>query len=109
MSYKINIAATVILQSLRETTIFKRCGITSGLLPPPPRYEEIFPAKTGSYPTDGKQKFDDPVEGSSDVNYEQEYLMAWTTKRKQLRNRMVFFFWLPVLLLAVSYFMNNQL
>ena len=32
--YKINIAAIVILQSLRETTIFKKCGITSGLLPP---------------------------------------------------------------------------
>ena len=77
---------------------------------PPPRYEEIFPAKTGSHPTDGKQKFDDAVEGPSDVNYEQEYLMAWTTKRKQLRNdRMLFFFWLPVLLLTVSYFMNNQL
>ena len=47
---------------------------------PPPRYEEIFPEKTSSHPTDGKQKFDDAVEGSSDVNYEQEYLMAWTTK-----------------------------
>ena len=31
---------------------------------PPPRYEEIFPEKTSSHFTDGKQKFDEVVEGS---------------------------------------------
>lgn len=72
---------------------------------PPPRYDEIFPDRR----SDAEEKFQpidqQPEVVDEQVNYEQQFLQMFINNRKQLRNdRMLFFFWLPVLLVTVLVF-----
>jgi hypothetical protein len=75
--------------------------------PPPPRYEEIFPDRSSSASSSNPDagKGNGANTAGEDI-YEQQVLEKLASKRKQLRNdRMLFFFWLPVLLIAIIYAM----
>ncbi|CAN6638831.1 protein Spt23p [Trichomonascus vanleenenianus] len=75
---------------------------------PPPSYEEIFPDGGASTSIDYSQAVVDdpkPVQRRRPArrqSAEEEVLQAWQDKRKQLNNdRMLFFFWLPVLIFTM--------
>lgn len=93
--------------------------------PPPPRYEEIFPDRSTKGATASRSS-DKPAVGTTSARVEtatttntdnaeeqentqtdeQQLMEKLASKRKQLRNdRMLFLFWLPVLLIAIVYAM----
>lgn len=87
--------------------------------PPPPRYDDLFPdqksdgntSKVSLLPTSTEQPQHqqqdllDDQQVDEQASYEQQFLQIFFNNRKQLRNdRMLFFFWLPVLLTILMIF-----
>lgn len=83
----------------------------------PPSYEEIFPGQIGEMFGPVGEKFRRGSAGAGNVqvgetqaveeeeeDFEEKFVQTWIINRKQLKNdKMLFFFWIPLLLLAVLY------
>jgi hypothetical protein len=83
---------------------------SSSSSPAPPRYEEIYPnnpvdGATVNTAADGDVK-EAPEESLEDMEqrYEQQFIQTWVNNQKKLQNdRMLFLFWIPVLVIAIAY------
>lgn len=77
----------------------------------PPSYEEIFPGQMGGMFSAVGEKFrgesagtEKPLAEDKEEDFEEKFVQTWIINRKQLKNdKMLFFFWIPLLLLAALY------